>query len=165
MKQNSQVDQEIFNLMDALRSPVLTHTTSWADCIPKRLLDIITTSRMASLILHEELATYPEVTAFMMTRVMEAPMPSEWVEIYLHCSCQVCEQYWQKSHWEELQAKKVLGEYETKQFLLPLRRWIYERRRKALKEKLKKEKPIEVKAEEINHPILLNIVECQLSLF
>lgn len=126
----------VFDLMDALKSPILTFSQSWADTLPKRLLDIITMSRMVALMTHEEIATYPEAYAYFMTRTMEAPMQDEWVDIYLHVSCTVCEQYWKEDHWDELQAMRTLPEYHTS-LLKGLRVRIYEQRRKILKSRLK----------------------------
>ena len=33
----------VFDLVDALRAPILTHCTAWADTIPERLLKVIQT--------------------------------------------------------------------------------------------------------------------------
>lgn len=142
----------VFDLIDALQSPVLTFSQSWADTLPKRLLDIIIMSRMVALMTHEEIATYPEACAYIMTRTMEGPMHGEWVDIYLHVSCTVCEQYWKEDHWDELQAMRTLPEYHTN-LLKELRVRIYEQRRKILKSRLKglktkiQEEPEEKKVE------------------
>lgn len=165
MKPESRIDEQVFNLMDALRSPIITFETSWADTIPPRLLNTITMSRMASLIKGEELATYPEVVAYIYTRSMIAPMSGEWFDVYMHVSCKVCEDYWQENVWEKLEGKKVLSDYENNQFLLPLRRFIYEKRRKVLKERLKTERPKAVEPQEMAAPSLPKVVQCKLSLF
>lgn len=129
----------IFDIMDALRSPILTHSQAWSDCIPKRILDIIPTARMAAILKKEELATFPEAVAFIMTRTMEAPMYREWVNIYTHVCCTVCEQYWKQDHWDELTDSRTLNQ-EEEELLERLRRWIYEKRRKVLRERMKAEK-------------------------
>ncbi len=87
----------------------------------------------------EELATFPEAVAFIMTRTMEAPMYSEWVNIYTHVCCTVCEQYWKEDHWDEVTDRKTLTRDEE-ELLERLRRWIYEKRRKILKERIRAEK-------------------------
>jgi hypothetical protein len=137
MKQESKTDNYVFDLIDALQSPILTHDTSWADVIPTRIRKIIPIARMAALIKHEEFATYAEVCAFMMSRVMLSPLTGEWYEIYMHVSCTVCEKWFQENHWEELEAKRELSMYEQTQFLLPLRNFIYQKRRMYLKQKMK----------------------------
>lgn len=124
-------------MMDALQAPILTHAQSWADTLPKRLLDIIPMARLISLMRGEEMATYPEVVAFIYTRTLEAPMSREWVDIYTHVSCIVCEQYWKEDQWEAVKAPRTLDEYELKQFLNPLRRWIWKRRREVVKQRIK----------------------------
>lgn len=132
-----------FDLIDALQSPILTHDVSWADTIPERLKKVIPMARMKALMIESEkdLATLPEVLAFMYTRVMIAPLTGEWFEIYMNVSCNVCEEWFHEDHWKTLDAKRELSTYEQTQFLLPLRQFIYERRRKILKERLKENKP------------------------
>jgi hypothetical protein len=131
------IDQNVFDMLDILRSPIITFDASWADCLPKRLLDLVTLSRTAKMMLHEEEASDPEAA-------FDAPMSRDWSEIYIHISCKVCEQYWQEDHWNSVQAKRELTEYEDKYLLKPLRKFIYDRRRKALKEKMKEEKKTEI---------------------
>lgn len=138
MKQESKIiDEQVFNLLDALQSPILTHDTSWHNVIPERLKKVIPQSRMIALMKNDEFATYEEVCAFMMTRVMLAPLTGEWFDIYMHVSCTVCQNNWNEDHWQLLEAKKKLSIYEQTQFLLPLRKFIYEKRRQYLKIKMK----------------------------
>lgn len=131
------VEDGVFDLVDALSSPVLTHAQIWADCIPDRLLKIVPMARLKSLILQEKFASLAETCAFMMTRTFESPMSSEWVNIYTYVSCKVCEEWWNEDHWKDGIAPGSLTDYENKQFLMPLRLWIYDRRRKVLKQRLK----------------------------
>lgn len=133
-------DKFTFELMDALTSPILTYSQAWADYIPQRLLDLIKPARLVSQLLNEEMATMPEVVTYIMTATLEFPMHGEWVDIYTHCSCIVAEQYWKENHWDKVSAPRELSDYELTQFLNPLRKWIYERRRKILKERMKAEK-------------------------
>ena len=79
-------DKFTFELMDTLTSPVLTYSQAWTDCIPQRLLDLITPARLVSKLLNEEMATMPEVVTYIMTATLEFPMHGEWVDIYTHCS-------------------------------------------------------------------------------
>lgn len=137
-----------FDLMDALRSPIITFSTSWADCIPKRIKEIIPMARMLALHSKEEMATLPEVSAYIYTRSLESPMSSEWVNIYLWASCTVCETYFKEDRWQELSAQRQLSQYEES-LMNNLRRWIYEKRRKAVKITLKEESaPEEIKSVE-----------------
>ena len=138
MKSSQKVAEDgVFDLMDALTSPVLTHSQMWADLIPDRLIKIIPMSRMKSLLLQEKYASLAETCAFIMTRTYEAPMQSEWVNVYTYVSCKVCEEWWNEDHWKDGIAPESLTDYENKQYLMPLRLWIYDRRRKILKTRLK----------------------------
>lgn len=74
---NKIAEDGIFDLMDALSSPVLTHASTWKDCIPDRLIKIVPMARMKSLLLQEKYASLAETCAFIMTRTYEAPMQSE----------------------------------------------------------------------------------------
>jgi hypothetical protein len=161
MKSSSKVVEDgVFDLVDALKSPVLTHAQSWADCIPDRLIKIIPMARMKSLILHEKYASLAETCAFIMTRSFEAPMQSEWVNIYTWLGCKVCEEWWNEDHWKDGISTESLTDYEVKQYLNPLRLWIYERRRKILKQRLKDEpKSTSIKLEDIDEPVVLDIFE------
>jgi hypothetical protein len=134
---SKEVDNFVFDIMDMLGSPIITYSASWKDSIPMRLIDAIKLSRMTAKMQGSELATYPEVCAYIMTAIMEFPMHGEWVDIYLHVSCTVCEEYWNENHWEDVQARRQLTDYENKYILLPLRRWLYEKRRKITKERMK----------------------------
>lgn len=144
MKQSSSPSSSrVFDLLDALNSPIITFTTLWADCIPKRILDTIPIARMKALAVGDEMATLPEVSAYIMTRTFESPMSSEWVNIYTWVSCTVCEEYFKEDHWKEVTHSKNLSSYELCK-LTQLRRWIYEKRRKALDVKIKNEKKLNV---------------------
>jgi len=137
MMKNKVVEDGVFDLVDALSSPVLTHAQTWADCIPDRLIKIVPMARLKSLLLQEKFASLAETCAFIMTRTMEAPMSSEWVNIYTYVSCKVCEEWWNEDHWKDGIAPDNLTDYENKYLLMPLRLWIYDRRRKVLKGRLK----------------------------
>lgn len=136
----------VFDLMDVLSSPVLTFDTSWADLIPARLLKQVTLARIIALRKNECLATYLECVIYIYTRSMEAPMSSEWVDIYTHVSCQTLQDWFGEDHWNETKAPKKLSEWLMSK-LNRLRQFIYERRRKILKERLRDEKKEEKNAE------------------
>ena len=86
----------------------------------------------------EKMASLTETLAYIMPRTYEAPMPTEWVNIYTWLGLQYVIQFKnndQLSAMTEI-APSELSEYEIG-LLNNLRRWIYDKRRKALKEKLK----------------------------
>jgi hypothetical protein len=130
----------VFEFMDALTSPIIIYNTAWKDAIPKDLLKKITISRMLCLMKGEKMASITETVAYMMPRTLEAPMSSEWCNIYTWCGLQYATQYnsESKSMVEAMEdiAPKTLSDYEQG-LLKHLRIWIYEKRRKALKESMK----------------------------
>lgn len=126
----------VFHFMDILSAPILTHDSAWADSIPKRLIDAIKLQRLVAAIKHEEMATLPEVAAFMITRAFNAPMNHDWAEIYIHVGCKVCEQCFGEDTWDKVRGLKKLNDYQEG-MLKHLRRWIYERRRMHVKKRMK----------------------------
>ena len=79
-----------------------------------------------------------EVVAYMMPRILEAPLPSEWVNIYTWYGLQFAKTFEKTGRilaMEEV-APQQLSNYE-KVLLQKLRVWIYEKRRQALRDKLK----------------------------
>lgn len=132
----------IFDIVDALSAPVLTYSPQWADVIPKRMFDIIPLSRMTALMKKEELATYAECVVYMYTRSLEAPMNSEWTDIYTHISCKTLNDWFGENQWEEVKAPKVLTEW-LRSKLNGLRRHIYDKRREILKQKLRDQEKVE----------------------
>jgi len=166
MKSQSKIiDSYIFDLMDALRSPVLTHAIAWADTIPERLLKVIPIARLKNLMLRKETATDPEALAFIYTRTLEAPMAKEWVDIYAHLTCKVAEEYWKENHWEVFTTSREISKYDMNYFLKPLKKHIYDRRRKILKERMKTSLKKPVTQEEKADPVTPVIVDAQLLLF
>lgn len=128
-----------FDILDALKAPLLTFSTSWADSIPQRVKEIIPLARMKALMQGEEKATYAECVAYLITRSHEAPMDYEWTDIYCHVSCTVCQEYFGEDHWDEVKAPRELSSWLMSQ-LNQLRVHLYEKRRKLLKQKLNEEK-------------------------
>jgi len=135
----------VFEIMDSLTSPIIIFKSAWQEAIPKDLLEKITISRMLCLMKGEQTASITEVVAYMMPRTLEAPMPSEWVNIYTWCGLQYANQFKNISQKKEMAlvmqdiAPNNLSEYEQG-LLKHLRCWIYDKRRKALKASIKSKK-------------------------
>jgi len=141
-KRVSEDDDFVLTFMDALTAPVLTHSITWKDSIPERLLKVITQARLISFLKKEEIATLPETCAFMMTRTFDGPMNHDWTDIYVFVSCTVCEEYFGENRWECVWDKhkpRELNQYQQK-LLNNLRKWIYERRRNQVKSRIKSQK-------------------------
>lgn len=86
----------------------------------------------------ERMASLTEVVAYMMPRTYEAPMPSEWANIYTWCGLQFAKTFKNARQIGAMMeiAPKHLSDYEQT-LLKRLRIWIFEKRRKALKANLK----------------------------
>lgn len=140
MKETKTREQDafVFHFIDILQGPIMTFSAEWASCIPKRLIDLITMARLVSGMKKEELATLPEVSAYMITRTFLAPMDNDWTQIYTYVSCRICEENWNEDHWAAVCPEKKLNSYQE-DLLLRLRRWIYEKRQLAVKKKMKAE--------------------------
>ena len=145
----------VFNFMDCLTSPIIVFKSAWQDTIPKDLLKNITLSRLLSSMQQEEMASLTETLAYMMPRTYEAPMPTEWVNIYTWLGLQYARQFKNKEQLNAMTeiAPTKLSEYEMG-LLDNLRRWIYDKRRKALKDKLKSTEKSEKKLLTENQKVL-----------
>lgn len=137
----------VFDITDALSSPILTFSQSWASCIPERILKQVGLARMIALKKEETLATYVECLIYIYTRTLEAPMDSDWTNIYMHVSCSVLEEWFGEDHWDDMQAPRSLNNWlESK--LKHLRQHIYKKRREILKTRFKAIKADEKQVEE-----------------
>ncbi len=132
-------DMFVFEFLDLLAAPIITYSASWADGIPGELKEAIKGARLIAGLKKEETATIPEVVAYMITRTYEAPMSREWTNIYLWASAKYMKQSKRKTDEDlkEIAAPSELNEYEQS-LLKKLRKWIYEQRRKYVKESMKK---------------------------
>ena len=135
----------VFDFMDCLTSPVIVFKSAWQDAIPADVLNNITISRMICLMVGEQMASITEVVAYMMPRTFESPMHSEWINIYTWCGLQYAKSFKgveQQKVMAEIAPQK-LSDYEI-HLLNDLRRWIYDKRRKALKLSMKSEKQVKL---------------------
>ncbi len=132
----------VLDFMDLLQSPIIVYPSQWQDAVPKDLLNNITMARMFTQMHGEHMASLTEIVAYMMPRTFESPMPSEWVNIYTWCGLQYAKTFKKDGQIEAMEevAPQQLSEYEMG-LLKGLRLWIYEKRRQALKERLKTSMP------------------------
>lgn len=146
----------IFEILDALSAPMLTFSQLWVGAIPQRLLDIIKLSRMCALKKGEQLATYPECVIYLYTCALEAPMDSDWTDIYVHLTCQTLADWFNEDHWDEVKTPKQLSEWLAGK-LIGLRRHIYNKRREILKQRLKSEEKIQADniQSEVPKPVII----------
>ncbi|MDF2190495.1 hypothetical protein [Paraflavitalea sp. CAU 1676] len=132
----------VFDIMDAISSPILTFSMLWADLIPNRLFNQVITARMISLMKSEELASYVECSIYLYTRSHESPMDNDWTDIYTHVCCQTLEQWFGEDHWDIVKAPRRLSEWQESK-LKRLRQHIYKKRRELMKLKIRAEEKIE----------------------
>lgn len=129
-----------FDILDALKAPILTHSDMWKDYLPERVMKVVPMARLLYLMQKKEYATEEEAVLFNYTRTHEAPMDRDWAEIYLHLSCTVMERHFGNNNWDDVQAPRELTDYQRKHLLNPLLKRIYEKRRQILKSGLKEVK-------------------------
>lgn len=128
-----------FDLQDAMGSPVLTHAVEWANTISQEYRDLIPIERMIKMMIKEQKAGEAECLLYLSTASLVAPLPHDWHEIVMHLNCHVRERYFNHDCWEEFDAKKKLPLHQQYD-LDRLANWLYEKRRKHLKARLKKPK-------------------------
>ncbi|MHA7830207.1 MAG: hypothetical protein ACX93O_03850 [Flagellimonas sp.] len=131
----------IFDFMDVLTGPIIVYPSAWQDLIPVDILQNITAARIRVQMEGGQMASLTEVVAYMMPRTFEAPMPIEWTNIYTWCGLQYALAFNNAEQVEAMKeiAPEQLSDHE-KGLLDNLRSWIYEKRRQALKDKLKTSK-------------------------
>ncbi|MER3374598.1 MAG: hypothetical protein RIM83_08165 [Allomuricauda sp.] len=127
-----------FDFMDVLTGPIIVYPSAWQDLIPVDILQNITSARMLVQMEGKQTASLTEVVAYMMPRTYEAPMPSEWTNIYTWCGLQYVRTFNKTEQLEAMMeiAPEQLSDQE-KGLLDNLRSWIYGKRRQALRDKLK----------------------------
>ena len=128
----------VFDFMDCLSSPIIVYPSAWQDAVPKQVLHNITLARLLTQMQGEKMASLTEVVAYMMPRTFESPMPSEWANIYTWCGLQFAKTFKNSGQIGAMMeiAPKTLSDYEQT-LLKRLRVWIYDKRRAALKQKMK----------------------------
>ena len=145
----------VFNFMDCLTSPIIVFKSAWQDTIPKDILKNIKLLRLLCSMQQEEMASLTETLAYIMPRTYEAPMPTEWVNIYTWLGLQYAAQF---KNDDQLKAMKEIAPSELSEYevglLNNLRRLIYDKRREALKDKLKSAEKSEKKILPENQKVL-----------
>ncbi|WP_075344112.1 hypothetical protein [Tenacibaculum agarivorans] len=147
IEQPSKKDSEefVFTFMDCLTAPVIVYPSQWQSAIPKHVLENITISRMFTLMSGEKMASLTETLAYMIPRTFEHPLPYGWTNIYTWLGFQYVKSF--KRELVEM-TKEVAPEQlsrDEERDLKHLRIWIYEKRVKALKERMKSIRKEEVK--------------------
>ncbi len=125
----------IDELAGALTDPIIVWPIGgWGDSLPDKIKGDITIHRMLQLMKNEEgVATWPEVCAYLFTVTLERPVSREWTDIYIYAM----NQYMGDSMPADVK-KESLDQYEM-QLLDRFRRWLWDARHKARKQRCKEE--------------------------
>jgi hypothetical protein len=154
---NKQVDSWIQDLVGALTDPIIIYPSPWGDDIPQNLKEQIPLERliMNMKVLHEGKGVPVgdlEALVYIFPRTMEAPMTDEQMHIYIHCFNKAME-FMHMEVPEDLKQKKweELNNYEMG-ILDGLKRFIWDRRVKARKERARGEtKAVSGETKTVNH--------------
>lgn len=125
-----------FDVTDALSAPIVSFPSPWNADIPKEVINNIPIARMCALMQGEQFATIPECVAYIMPACLEFPLNHMWAQIYLHVSTLYVRNFRKQEVPDDIRVEELTDNYH-KRLLLDLRRWIYERRRKHLKLRIK----------------------------
>ena len=145
---NKRVDQDIDDLVGVFTDPIIVWPSPWQDTMPEWIKPAITVERlienMKALKGETPTATDAEVLAYMYPLSLEAPMGSDWTQIYLYISTKVVARHKETEIPEDIKVES-LSDYQMG-LLRHLKDWIYEHRIKVRKERRTAEKR-EAKAE------------------
>lgn len=139
---NNRVDKQVDSLVGALTDPIILFPGGWGDTLPDWVKGAIQIERLAQLMKGEEIATDAEACAYLYTASLEAPMDSDWTQIYLYVAGKVVSKN-RDPHMPEDIKVDSLNDYQMGQ-LRGLKGWIYERRVKHRREKQRVEKARDV---------------------
>ena len=147
----------VFDLMDCMTSPIIVFESAWKDIIPNEMLKNVKLSRLVASIQNEGMASFTEALVYMMPRTYEAPLPTKWVNIYTWLGLQYAMQFKGKEQSDAALeiVPKELSDYE-KGLLDKLRRWIFVKRRQALKKSMKEIEKSKQKTEKIEQSELFD---------
>jgi hypothetical protein len=132
---DSQVDELVGTFFD----PIIVMPGGWGDNLPDWLKSQITFERLAQnmkTLKGEKLtATDAEACAYLYTASLEAPMDSDWTQIYLYVAGKVISRAKDTKIPDDIRVDS-LNDYQIG-LLRDLKDWIYRRRLKARQERQK----------------------------
>jgi len=138
----NQIDEQIDNLVGALTDPIIVMPGGWGDTLPEWIKNQITLERLAqnmkALKGEKSTATDAEACAYLYTASLEAPMDSDWTQIYLHVAGKEVSRARDTEIPDDIRVDS-LNDYQMG-LLQDLKDWIYEQRVKHRREKQRAEK-------------------------
>lgn len=134
-------DKWISELVGIFCDPILVMPGGWGDTLPDWLKHAVTMERLFENLKgvrgEEMTGTDAEVVCYLYTASLEAPMDSEWTNIYIHVAGRVYEKWRTPDSKvpfpDDIRVEK-LSQYETQE-LASLKRWLYEHRVRARKDR------------------------------
>ncbi len=127
-RKSEKTEHVIDRLIEALTDPIVLHPSPWSDTLPQWVRGQIITERLLALMTGtEDTATDAEAMAYMYPAMLEAPLDSDWTEIYLHVATKTLERAGRELP-SDIRVDR-LDDYRTG-LLCDLKRWIYRSRTK-----------------------------------
>jgi hypothetical protein len=138
----NQVDKQIGELVGALTDPIIVMPGGWGDTLPEWIKNQIILERLAwnmkALKGERMTATDAEACAYLYTASLEAPMDSDWTQIYLYVAGKVASRGRDTQIPDDINVDS-LNDYQMG-LLQDLKEWIYQQRLKRRQEKQRAEK-------------------------
>lgn len=147
-------EKEIDEIIGCLTDPIITWPGGWMDTIPEKVKEQIPIQRMLMNMLYlkgkipERTGTDAEALAYMYPRTMEAPLGRDWTDIYVYLGNQLAKSMGTEVP-DDIKRDSLPDDLQRK--LDHLKRWIYEKRVAARKNRYsqqRKEEKEKAKAEQ-----------------
>ena len=139
---NNRIDTQIDDIVGALTDPIIVCPSPWQDTLPEWIKPAITMERlienMKALKGETPTGTDAEVLAYMYPRSLEAPLDSDWTQIYLYVSTKVMSRHKETEIPADIKVE-LLSDYQM-QRLKELKDWIYEERVRLRQERRRAER-------------------------
>jgi len=132
--ENLKIDRGISDIVGVFTDPIIVMPGGWGDTLPDWLKQAITLERlienMKALKGEEMTGTDAEACAYLYTAGLEAPMDSDWTQIYLYIAGKVYEKHRTKESGvtmpEDIRVESLRD--DQLRDLNRLKEWIYRRR-------------------------------------
>lgn len=145
---DNRIDNQIDDLVGALTDPIIVWPSPWQDTLPEWIKPAITMERlmenMKALKGERPTATDAEVLAYIYPRALEAPMDSDWTQIYLYVAAKVMSQAKGTAIPDDIKVESLTK--DQLRDLQELKDWIYRHRVKVRQERRRAQRR-EAKAE------------------
>jgi len=139
---NNRIDTQIDDLVGALTDPIIVWPTPWRDALPEWIKPAIIMERlienMKALKGETPTGTDAEVLAYMYPRSLEAPLDSDWTQIYLYVSTKVMSRHKETEIPADIKVES-LNDCQMER-LKELKDWIYEERARLRQERRRAER-------------------------